>query len=312
MDIGSGDDLEGDTTVIEGAAAETLRECGNALFKEKQFADAATCYREALMHVRKVEGAPKRIASQKFRNVAIAVRLNLAGCLVRIGEDLEEAIQVCNEALEAEPGSAKALFRRGAAFHCRSQTLRDRTAEQREALQAARRDLVEAGRLEHSDKQVRALLAEVQEALRGLSEAAGGGLRGSFLSDAGGLYEDRQPAPPSAPAPTCSTCGRVGHPCCGKAWWVEQRARWLDVGLVEVGREPRGFEDEGSLAEVVRRARGRRARAEPLDIDSEISDGERATLEACLEATERPYPQPRQRLPLEIAVQCATELWADA
>eukprot|EP00927_Polykrikos_kofoidii_P054445 TRINITY_DN48858_c0_g1_i1.p1 TRINITY_DN48858_c0_g1~~TRINITY_DN48858_c0_g1_i1.p1 ORF type:complete len:292 (-),score=47.92 TRINITY_DN48858_c0_g1_i1:21-896(-) len=271
------------------AAAMTRRETGNALYKEQQFFEAAALYREALIHVRRGESASGS-SSEQWQTTGTAVRLNLACCLAKLGTEFEEAVLVCDEVLASEPNNAKALFRRGAALYAGTQASIGTTSDQRGALSAARRDLLQARKLAPSERQIRTLLAEVTEALRD---------------------QDRQAAPPPTPPEPCATCGRFGHACCGKAWWVQQRAEWLRIDIAEAEREPERFEDQGSLAEVLAVARGRQGIIDH-DLDEEVSDGEREMLEDCLEATDRPYPQPKKKLPLALAVQCAAELWADA
>merc|ERR1712039_1015943 len=129
-----------------------------------------------------------------------------------------------------------------------------------------------------------------------------------------GLYDDVQPSPPPPPPVVCSTCDRVGHPTCGKAYWVSQRSQWLGIDEEVVAQEPEDFEDHGTLSDAVLQSRAFAERQFATDcgeVLSDLSDDERDDLESCLEATERPFPQPRRQLPLSFAVRCAEELWAD-
>mmetsp|Transcript_81085 Transcript_81085/g.241603 ORF Transcript_81085/g.241603 Transcript_81085/m.241603 type:complete len:239 (+) Transcript_81085:389-1105(+) len=165
------------------------------------------------------------------------------------------------------------------------------------------------------------------------------------LAKGGGLYCDRQAPPPPPPPLECPNCARTGHGGCGKTWWVAQRARWLGLPQEVVAWEPATFEEEGTLAVSGRRAAGPGAgapgegrcggggsvsdggagaaaaasaatvpstRAAPVLADlSELSDEEIEALRACIDATERPFPQLKRQLPLAHAVQCAEELWEE-
>eukprot|EP00747_Dinoflagellata_sp_TGD_P084860 gnl/TRDRNA2_/TRDRNA2_162680_c0_seq2.p1 gnl/TRDRNA2_/TRDRNA2_162680_c0~~gnl/TRDRNA2_/TRDRNA2_162680_c0_seq2.p1 ORF type:complete len:182 (+),score=25.27 gnl/TRDRNA2_/TRDRNA2_162680_c0_seq2:52-546(+) len=103
---------------------------------------------------------------------------------------------------------------------------------------------------------------------------------------------------------------------CGKAHWVAQRARWLDVPEEEVSKEPESFEDHGSLGayQEAKRAQASNCqeRACPSQSHLDLSDDEREMLEDCLDSTERPYPPLKRSLPLVQAIRCAEEIWAEA
>jgi len=281
------------------AAVEQLRDSGNNFFKAHNYSGAAQCYREALMLLR---GARKEgFASPEQQVLVRAVRLNLASTLLNLGEDFDEAIGLCDAVLSVDPGDAKALFKRGSLRHAAAQECLGEMSQKREALAAARRDLLEAARTEPQDVRIRAVLEEATQALRKLS-SSGGGL-------GGGLYDDRGPAPEPPPPVICSVCGRTGHPACGREFWVSQRAKWLGMPLDVVEEEPAGFEDDGPLADAVREARaGQRPREDCL---SDLSEDERELLEDCLDSTERPFPELRRKLPLVQAVRCAVELWEE-
>merc|ERR1712039_1169921 len=156
------------------------------------------------------------------------------------------------------------------------------------------------------------MLGKVNEAIRQLP-SRGGGLFGN------GLYDDVEPSPPPPPPVVCSTCNRVGHPCCGKAWWITQRSEWLGIDEETVSCEPEDFEDHGMLTSAVLEARQKAQLSGDLppsdcnaEVLSDLSDDERDDLEMCLEATERPYPQLKRKLPLSIAVRCAEDLWDES
>lgn len=312
---------------MPGSSAAELRETGNGLFKEQRYTEAAEAYRQALTLLE--DDRPQEEAGEASHGAAAtsngatlgqALRLNLATCLLRLqGASLQEAIELCDNALEVDDRSVKALFLRGSAQRGLAEALVE-PDKQRSCLQAARRDLLQAARTEPKDRQVRQTLEDVTEALRRLSiGGGGGGMAAGFLGqrgDARGLYADRE-SQEHAPAPpvVCSVCGRQGHAQCGRDLWVQQRAQWLGVPEDEAGREPASYEDNGTLLKLcAKRAREgldeeRRGR---LDTDfSDLSEEEKEMLEDCLDSTEKPYPQIKRRLPLPQAVRCAEDLWAE-
>eukprot|EP00931_Biecheleriopsis_adriatica_P108080 TRINITY_DN82416_c0_g1_i1.p1 TRINITY_DN82416_c0_g1~~TRINITY_DN82416_c0_g1_i1.p1 ORF type:complete len:278 (-),score=78.75 TRINITY_DN82416_c0_g1_i1:1-834(-) len=271
----------------------SLRERGKELFEAQRFADAADCYSEALSNL------PEKGDEEE----ALKIRLNLAACFLRLDDRLEEAVELCDHVLAVDSSNAKALFRRGAARQSLAGKLRAGSEDQRLALQAARKDLVQAAKAEPSNRQVRVVLEEVSKALAVLPRAGAGFGLGS------GLYGDRKPSEAAPPPVVCSTCMRPGHECCGKSSWIASRAHWLHVSEEEVAREPDDFEDDGSLMQVMLSKR-------PEDYEgpesvSDLSDDTRDQLEECLESTDRPYPQLKRKVTLTQAVHCAEEIWAE-
>lgn len=307
------------------AEADKLRVSGKEHFQAQRFDEAARCYREALQALK---GGGDEAAT-----LGQAIRLNLVVCLQRLGSPPEEALQLCDEVLAADPSTqrevrAKALFWRGSVRRELSKQASD-TSTQREALSTARHDLLQAARLEPGDRQVREKLEEVTEELKALPGGGGDGLR---LGLGSGLYNDREAEPQEPPPPpeVCSVCGRLGHPRCGKAFWIDQRAVWLRMPVEQVEAEPTSFEHDGTLHGAILAERAREAQeatsgeggtaasprcGRPIRDEYgelvELSDEERDTLEDCLDAVERPYPQPLRSLPLPQAVRCAEELWAE-
>jgi len=300
------------------AGAERLRASGKEHFQAQRYDEAARCYREALQALEEVpdEAAP----------LGQAVRLNLVVCLHRLGSAPEEALRLCDEVLASDPTSAKALFWRGT-FGRELARQASETSAQRETLAAARRDFLQAARLEPSDRQVREKLEEVTEELKALP-GGGDGLR---LGVGSGLYDDREAEPlePPPPPEVCSVCGRLGHPRCGKGFWIDQRAVWLQMPVDQVEQDPPTFEDDGNLRVAILAARAQAAMSgeEGAEASSrggsqrvvrdeygelvELSDSEQEMLEDCLDSTERPYPKLKRSLPLPQAVRCAEELWAE-
>jgi len=284
-----------DQDELEGASysAMSLRDTGNEHFKAQRFAEAADCYRLAL--------------SEKPGDLAQTIRLNLATCVLRLGIGLNEAITLCDEFLVSDATSAKAFYLRGSAGHALANQVAAPEAR-RELWQAAKKDLTQAAKISPADRQIRARLDEVTEALRALPPKPG-------IFAKGGLYDDRQPAPKPPPPVVCSECGREGHPRCGKNCWLDLRAAWLGVDRDAVDVEPESFEDDGPLG-VARRQALLVARGASEDNSagapfSDMSDDEREMLEDCLDSTERPYPKLKRRVALPQVVFCAEELWDD-
>jgi len=238
------------------AEAEEHRRDGNVHFKAQRFEEAIGCYRQALQILQQsLEVAADADGWVSLTPLGQAVRLNLAACLLRTSADPAEAILLCSDVLSSDVSCAKALFRRGTA----QQELARRSADaaaSREALLAARSDFRKAASLEPTDRQVRAHLEAVTTELRAAGSGSGSGLRLGF---GGGLYDDLKPAEPPPPPVVCTACGREGHPMCGRAFWVQQRAEWLCVPAEVVGRDPVSFERSGRLRAALRAARAESA-----------------------------------------------------
>mmetsp|Transcript_9344 Transcript_9344/g.20807 ORF Transcript_9344/g.20807 Transcript_9344/m.20807 type:complete len:364 (-) Transcript_9344:110-1201(-) len=289
--------------------AADLRTKGNELFRVGWLDAAAGTYREAYSLLQKAAPAKQDESDEDLREQTMkAVRLNLATCLVRLSENLGEAVRLCDEALLEDSNNAKALFLRGSAARQLADSVApSESSQRRELLIAARKDLVQATRLSPGDRQVRALLANTSEALQAMPPVwKPGSLFGS------GLYDDRKPAPPPPPPVVCVSCGRVGHPCCGRLWWVEQRAKWLGLTVDEVDQVPTDFEDDGPLRAALMAAGHRSAEGQsPAGVDAELSQEDWEALEECLDSWERPFPSLKGRVTLPQAVRCAVNLWAN-
>mmetsp|Transcript_115216 Transcript_115216/g.332827 ORF Transcript_115216/g.332827 Transcript_115216/m.332827 type:complete len:324 (+) Transcript_115216:208-1179(+) len=303
------------------ARAEEFRFQGNEYFEANRHTEAAACYRQALALLDESASAAAEAGSQ-MTPLGRAVRLNLAACLQRLGVEPAEVVQLCSEVLEADSSCAKALFRRGMAQREIARSAAD-AATTRQNLAAARSDFLKTARLQPSDRQVRSQLDETTEELKAADRAAGG------LGLGMGLYDDREIPEPPPPPVVCSTCGREGHPQCGRALWVAQRAAWLGMPVSEVDRDPPSFDDDGTLRAAIRAARGaggashsdrgEGAKAEATtssDDDEDLEDGvaslsetEQEMLEDCICAIDRPYPELKRKLSLPRAVRCAEQLW---
>jgi len=293
------------------SSASALKERGNELFEAQSFRGAADCYAEALSLLKQQDAKGQAGESEAL---SVPVHLNLVACLLRLGEQLEEAVKLCDAVLTMDAANSKALFRRGSARQAlaRQGCSSDSSEARREQLTAARKDLVQAAKAEPQNRQVRKVLEEVTKELQSMPRQ-----EGQALAFASGLYCDREPggelssAEDKAPA-ECSTCDRQGHVVCGKLAWIRQRAEWLGVPEEEVAKEPSNFEEDGNLREVIRAARPNGGSDESFEASlSDLSDEELDALEDCLNETSRPYPQPLRPLPLTQAVHCAEDVWAE-
>lgn len=283
--VGSVESCGDDKAAEDDRTVAQLRNRANDLFKESRFSEAADLYRQA----RQIMRTPGKEVPTDIRQ---AVLMNLALCLGRTGGDPEHIVSLCDEVLSVNPNSAKAFFKRGLAY---SSIAGQKEGEERQvALQLGRQDLIQAARLEPNDRHIRKKLSEVTEAMC----AAG--------SSKKGLYDEMPPAAPRPPPQVCPDCGHQGHPCCGKAYWVRQRAEWLSCAESEIDQEPADFEDSGSL-QLTRGAQLPREQGATSNFADaflaeefvqpgvpELTSDEWEVLEDCLESTEKPYPLDRK------------------
>ena len=84
------------------SSAERLKNEGNALFREKKYAEACEKYRESLLVA--TEGGTKK-----------SCLLNLASCRLQLGQ-FELCVGHCDDVLKVDSGSMKAYYRRGDAY----------------------------------------------------------------------------------------------------------------------------------------------------------------------------------------------------
>ncbi|KAJ4704555.1 Peptidylprolyl isomerase [Melia azedarach] len=94
--------------------AEKIRVTGNRLFKEGKFELAKAKYEKVLRefnHVNPQDDEEGKVFVDK-RNL---LHLNVAACFLKMGE-CRKSIEACNKVLDAKPGHAKALYRRGMAY----------------------------------------------------------------------------------------------------------------------------------------------------------------------------------------------------
>ncbi|CAN7051890.1 unnamed protein product [Brassica rapa subsp. trilocularis] len=94
--------------------AENIRSTGNRLFKEGKFELAKAKYEKVLREFNHVN--PQNDDEGKvFGDARNTLHLNVAACLLKLGE-WRKSLETCNKVLEAKPGHAKGLYRRGMAY----------------------------------------------------------------------------------------------------------------------------------------------------------------------------------------------------
>uniref|UniRef100_A0A023GNK5 peptidylprolyl isomerase n=1 Tax=Amblyomma triste TaxID=251400 RepID=A0A023GNK5_AMBTT len=94
--------------------AEISKAKGTEFLKAEKYQSALGKYRRAvglLEHEENLEGEQK----EKRRALLLATHLNMALCHLKLNDTLE-AVKACNKALELDPRSEKAYFRRGQAY----------------------------------------------------------------------------------------------------------------------------------------------------------------------------------------------------
>ncbi|CAG2104645.1 unnamed protein product [Medioppia subpectinata] len=98
---------------------EKIKTAGNMCFKNEDIVNANSKYKKALRYLNKLhdndlnDDITKRVVAQE-----LPCLLNSAACLLRL-KRYDAALEVLNEALDIGPDNAKALYRRGQAFHGR-------------------------------------------------------------------------------------------------------------------------------------------------------------------------------------------------
>mmetsp|Transcript_13218 Transcript_13218/g.46243 ORF Transcript_13218/g.46243 Transcript_13218/m.46243 type:complete len:470 (-) Transcript_13218:129-1538(-) len=115
-------------------ACRSFKARGNMFFREGQFGLASEQYNRVLIYYE--YAFPESDKQQKeLDGIRIDSLTNLAACCIRLGR-LDEALDNCNIALYADPGNAKALYRRAQARRMRHD-FADARADVEAALAAA-------------------------------------------------------------------------------------------------------------------------------------------------------------------------------
>ncbi|KAL0866477.1 hypothetical protein Bca101_045595 [Brassica carinata] len=94
--------------------AENIRSTGNRLFKEGKFELAKAKYEKVLREFNHVNPQDDE-EGKVFGDARNMLHLNVAACLLKLGE-WRKSVETCNKVLEAKPGHAKGLYRRGMAY----------------------------------------------------------------------------------------------------------------------------------------------------------------------------------------------------
>eukprot|EP00744_Colponema_vietnamica_P010353 GILI01014639.1.p1 GENE.GILI01014639.1~~GILI01014639.1.p1 ORF type:complete len:482 (+),score=182.79 GILI01014639.1:106-1551(+) len=148
-------------------AAGKSKDSGNDAFKKGDMAAAVREYSEGLEYLNEI-GEDFEEVKPAAETLKVTLLLNQAMCLIK-QEKFGEAIDKCSKALAIEPSNMKALYRRGLARSSYG------------LLEEAKSDLLEAARLEPSNRDVRGELEKVKkrmEEAKKKEKAAFGGLFG--------------------------------------------------------------------------------------------------------------------------------------
>ena len=132
------------------AEAESLRQRGNALYREGELFEAAKLYEQAVHKF--ADWYVEKFATDEERKMVHAVKLpshsNLAACSWKLGNH-QHCVVHCTQVLNVEPDNAKALYRRGVCYTALSE------------FDDAKADLRRAAEVSPSDQAVRRALAEL-------------------------------------------------------------------------------------------------------------------------------------------------------
>ncbi|XP_022320725.2 peptidyl-prolyl cis-trans isomerase D-like [Crassostrea virginica] len=132
---------------------KSIKDYGNALFKEQKFQPAKKKYKKALRYLNEVDDKMD-LSEDSSKEIEVTCLIpvcsNLAACHLKL-EEYQQAIEQCNEVLAANNKNVKALFRKGQA-ECGLKNY-----------DQALGILSEAAKLEPSDKGIQRELAKVKK-----------------------------------------------------------------------------------------------------------------------------------------------------
>ncbi|KAM8848595.1 peptidyl-prolyl cis-trans isomerase D [Synchiropus picturatus] len=97
------------------SVAEDLKNIGNKLFKSQDWNAAVGKYGKALRYLEVGGEVLEETQQKKLEPTALSCYLNTAACRLKL-QLWQEALESCNEALELDHSSTKALFRRAQAW----------------------------------------------------------------------------------------------------------------------------------------------------------------------------------------------------
>ena len=135
--------------------AQQRREQGVTLFKQEHFEEASTRFVQALALLAELYQADSAEIQAKKKEIALSCHLNVASCSVKL-KLWRNAANNCSKALDYDPNSAKALYRRGQAL------------AQLNELEDAKKDLERAKELSAGDAGVNAELEAVKKKIEAM------------------------------------------------------------------------------------------------------------------------------------------------
>ncbi|XP_023224831.1 LOW QUALITY PROTEIN: peptidyl-prolyl cis-trans isomerase D-like [Centruroides sculpturatus] len=114
------DDSDLDFTQLDAIVqiANAIKSSGNIYFNKEDFVTANLKYKKALRYLNRLHEVNdlKKEEEKKLSSIVLPCILNSAACKIKL-KRYDAAIEDCNEALDIESQSSKALFRRGQAYH---------------------------------------------------------------------------------------------------------------------------------------------------------------------------------------------------
>lgn len=134
-------------------ACNAIKGAGNHYFKQGDYSKASRKYKKAVRYVESLLSADVLSADEERQistSIVLPLQLNLAFSALKQG-DVAGCLEYSDEAIDINPDSAKAYFRRGQAFR----TKKD--------MESALIDLTKAAELEPSDKGIERELAAVKK-----------------------------------------------------------------------------------------------------------------------------------------------------
>jgi molecular chaperone DnaK (HSP70) len=100
--------------------AEERKDQGNGLLKQEHYSESITRYVQALAYLGEVYASEDADIKAKKEAISLSCHLNIANAAIKV-QMYQKAIDNCNKALELQPGSAKAYFRKGQALSLKSE-----------------------------------------------------------------------------------------------------------------------------------------------------------------------------------------------
>lgn len=144
-----------------------FKERGNAFVAADQLPQAVECYAKALRYIFLADLRVDKDTDPEVEEVLVAVYLNLAACQLK-ADNLTDALANCDRALQLRPSNVKALYRRARCLFGLGE------------VDKAHKDLVQALKLDPSNKAVKTLLNSVKEKIKDCDEKLAMGLKKLF------------------------------------------------------------------------------------------------------------------------------------